>query len=46
MPRVGSNNLDQVAISPRAGDRDDYAVTKLHEPLARGWPWCSLLFAD
>jgi predicted transglutaminase-like cysteine proteinase len=33
-------------VAPRAGDCNDYAVTKRHELLARGWPSRSLLLAE
>lgn len=33
-------------ISPKAGDCNDYAVTKRHQLLARGWPSRSLLLAE
>lgn len=33
-------------VSPRAGDCHDYAVTKRHELLARGWPSRALLLAE
>ena len=33
-------------ISPKAGDCNDYAVTKRHELLARGWPSRALLLAE
>lgn len=33
-------------VSPREGDCHDYAVTKRHELLARGWPSHSLLLAE
>jgi predicted transglutaminase-like cysteine proteinase len=33
-------------VSPREGDCNDYAVTKRHELLARGWPSRSLLLAE
>ena len=33
-------------VSPRAGDCNDYAVTKRHKLLARGWPSRSLLLAE
>lgn len=33
-------------VSPRAGDCNDYAVTKRHRLLARGWPSRSLLLAE
>jgi predicted transglutaminase-like cysteine proteinase len=37
---------DQWLISPGAGDCNDYAVTKRHELLARGWPSKSLLLSE
>ena len=33
-------------IAPREGDCNDYAVTKRHELLARGWPSRALLLAE
>lgn len=33
-------------VSPRAGDCNDYAVTKRHKLLTRGWPSRSLLLAE
>jgi predicted transglutaminase-like cysteine proteinase len=33
-------------VSPREGDCKDYAVTKRHELLARGWPSSSLLLTE
>jgi predicted transglutaminase-like cysteine proteinase len=33
-------------VSPRSGDCNDYAVTKRHQLLARGWPSRSLLLAE
>jgi predicted transglutaminase-like cysteine proteinase len=33
-------------LSPRAGDCNDYAVTKRHKLLARGWSSRSLLLAE
>jgi predicted transglutaminase-like cysteine proteinase len=33
-------------VSPRTGDCNDYAVTKRHELLARGWPSRSLLLTE
>jgi predicted transglutaminase-like cysteine proteinase len=33
-------------VSPRAGDCNDYAVTKRHKLLALGWPVRSLLLAE
>ena len=37
---------EQWLISPKAGNCHDYAVTKRHELLARGWPSGSLLLAE
>ncbi|HTV28352.1 MAG TPA: transglutaminase-like cysteine peptidase [Xanthobacteraceae bacterium] len=42
----GDAALDQWYIAPAAGDCADYAVTKRHELLARGWPSRSLLLAE
>jgi predicted transglutaminase-like cysteine proteinase len=33
-------------ISPKSGDCNDYAVTKRHELLARGWPARNLLLSE
>jgi predicted transglutaminase-like cysteine proteinase len=33
-------------VSPSAGDCNDYAVTKRHQLLARGWPSRTLLLAE
>jgi predicted transglutaminase-like cysteine proteinase len=33
-------------LSPKAGDCNDYAVTKRHELIARGWPSRALLLAE
>ena len=33
-------------IAPKAGDCNDYAVTKRHDLLARGWPSRALLLAE
>ena len=33
-------------VSPRTGDCNDYAVTKRHELLTRGWPSRSLLLSE
>jgi predicted transglutaminase-like cysteine proteinase len=37
---------EQWLVSPREGDCNDYAVTKRHKLLARGWPSRSLLLAE
>jgi predicted transglutaminase-like cysteine proteinase len=33
-------------VSPKTGDCNDYAVTKRHELIARGWPARALLLAE
>lgn len=48
---VPERNTEGVAgeawlLSPKAGDCNDYAVTKRHELLARGWPSRALLLAE
>lgn len=43
---VGDVTSERWHISPRAGACHDYAVTKRHELLARGWPSRSLLLAE
>ena len=42
----GTDVTDEWVIAPRAGDCKDYAITKRHELLARGWPSRSLLLAE
>jgi predicted transglutaminase-like cysteine proteinase len=42
----GDETTDEWAISPPAGDCKDYAVTKRHELLARGWSSRSLLLSE
>ena len=42
----GDGVTDEWAISPLAGDCKDYAVTKQHELLARGWPSRALLLSE
>ncbi len=37
---------DEWMIAPQVGDCKDYAVTKRHELLARGWPSRALLLAE
>jgi predicted transglutaminase-like cysteine proteinase len=37
---------EQWLISPKSGDCNDYAVTKRHELLAKGWPSRGLLLAE
>jgi predicted transglutaminase-like cysteine proteinase len=41
-----SGATEEWAISPRAGDCKNYAITKRHELLARGWPSRSLLLSE
>lgn len=43
---VGSVISEQWRIAPSAGACHDYAVTKRHELLARGWPSRALLLAE
>jgi predicted transglutaminase-like cysteine proteinase len=47
-PRAPRGNLldDRWVIWPKTGDCHDYAVTKRHELLKRGWPSRSLLLAE
>src|SRR6185437_8828454 len=42
----GNGTTDEWMISPPAGDCKDYAITKRHELLARGWPSRSLLLSE
>lgn len=48
VPQANVNGVmaEEWQISPREGDCNDYAVTKRHELLARGWPARSLLLAE
>lgn len=43
---LGGVMAEEWLVSPRRGDCNDYAVTKRHELLARGWPAHSLLLAE
>lgn len=47
-PRENLNGVtaEEWLVAPRNGDCNDYAVTKRHELLARGWPSHSLLLAE
>ncbi len=45
-PNLGGVATEKWIVSPRAGDCNDYAVTKRHELLAQGWPSSALLFAE
>ncbi len=42
----GDGTTEEWTISPRAGDCKNYAITKRHELLARGWPSRSLLLSE
>jgi predicted transglutaminase-like cysteine proteinase len=42
----GNGAPDEWVISPPTGDCKDYAVTKRHEFLARGWPSRELLLSE
>jgi predicted transglutaminase-like cysteine proteinase len=42
----GDGVTEEWVISPPAGDCKDYAVTKRHELLARGWPSRALLLSE
>ena len=43
---VNDTSFDTWRVAPRTGDCNDYAVTKRHELLARGWPSRALLLAE
>jgi predicted transglutaminase-like cysteine proteinase len=47
-PQANTNGIfgEEWLVSPKAGDCNDYAVTKRHQLLARGWPSRSLLLAE
>lgn len=45
-PYFNDKTFDTWRIHPRAGDCNDYAVTKRHELLVRGWPSRTLLLAE
>jgi predicted transglutaminase-like cysteine proteinase len=42
----GDGTTEEWIISPHAGDCKDYAITKRHELLGRGWPSRSLLLSE
>jgi predicted transglutaminase-like cysteine proteinase len=48
IPQVtpGTDATDEWIIAPPAGDCKDYAITKRHELLARGWPSRTLLLSE
>lgn len=43
---TGGLAAEKWIVAPEAGDCNDYAVTKRHELLARGWPSRALLLAE
>jgi predicted transglutaminase-like cysteine proteinase len=45
-PNLGGLATEVWIVSPRAGECHDYAVTKRHELLARGWPSSALLLSE
>jgi predicted transglutaminase-like cysteine proteinase len=45
-PNLGGVATEEWLVSPAAGDCNDYAVTKRHELLARGWPSRALLLSE
>jgi predicted transglutaminase-like cysteine proteinase len=45
-PNLGGLATEQWLLSPPAGDCNDYAVTKRHELLSRGWPSQALLLSE
>ena len=45
-PNLGGLATEQWLVSPPSGDCNDYAVTKRHELLERGWPARSLLLSE
>jgi predicted transglutaminase-like cysteine proteinase len=45
-PHAGRGTYDTWTIAPSDGDCNDFAVTKRHELLARGWPSRALLLAE
>ncbi len=47
-PKANNNGVlaEEWSLSPLEGDCNDYAVTKRHQLLARGWPSRTLLLAE
>jgi predicted transglutaminase-like cysteine proteinase len=45
-PNLGGVLAENWRVAPRAGECHDYAVTKRHELMARGWPSRALLLAE
>jgi len=46
LPNLGGVATEEWLINPAKGDCNDYAVTKRHELLEKGWPSRSLLLAE
>ena len=46
MRQVGDRSYDTWRLSPRAGDCNDYAVTKRHQLMGLGWPSRALLLSE
>jgi predicted transglutaminase-like cysteine proteinase len=46
VPQAGYEAIEEWRIAPEVGDCKDYAVTKRHELLARGWPSRALLLSE
>ncbi len=48
VPQENNNGVmaEEWLVAPRKGDCNDYAVTKRHKLLARGWPSRSLLLSE
>src|ERR1700689_5372424 len=42
----GNGTFEEWLIAPQVGDCKDYAITKRHELLARGWPSRALLLSE
>lgn len=45
-PNLAGVAEERWVIAPKTGDCNDYAVTKRHELIARGWPAHTLLLAE
>jgi predicted transglutaminase-like cysteine proteinase len=45
-PNLAGLAEEKWLVSPASGDCNDYAVTKRHDLIARGWPADSLLLAE
>jgi predicted transglutaminase-like cysteine proteinase len=45
-PSANGRAIEKWTLSPKAGDCNDYVVTKRHELIALGWPAATLLLAE